>query len=63
MGAIGISWADDADLLAAAGADILVTSLGDVDLGARAEGDSPLGALHGGQPAGSPDRRGNIART
>jgi beta-phosphoglucomutase-like phosphatase (HAD superfamily) len=38
MGAIGISRADDAALLAAAGADIVVTSLDDVDLTALADG-------------------------
>ena len=38
MKAIGIARADDADLLAAAGADIVVTSLDDVDTAALAEG-------------------------
>jgi beta-phosphoglucomutase-like phosphatase (HAD superfamily) len=38
MGAIGIARADDADLLAAAGADIVVTSLDDVDRGALRDG-------------------------
>jgi len=38
MGAIGIARADDADLLAAAGADVVVTSLDDVDLDALAAG-------------------------
>jgi beta-phosphoglucomutase len=38
MGAIGISRADDAELLAAANADIVVTTLDDVDLGALAAG-------------------------
>jgi len=38
MAAIGIARADDASLLAAAGADIVVTSLDQVDLGALAEG-------------------------
>jgi beta-phosphoglucomutase len=38
MGAIGIARADDADLLAAAGADVVVHSLDEVDLGALAEG-------------------------
>jgi beta-phosphoglucomutase len=38
MGAIGISRADDAELLAAANADIVVTTLDDVDLSALAEG-------------------------
>jgi beta-phosphoglucomutase len=37
MGAIGIARADDAELLAAADADIVVTSLDDVDLAALAE--------------------------
>ena len=38
MGAIGISRADDAELLAAANADIVVTTLDDVDLSALANG-------------------------
>ena len=38
MGAIGISRKDDADQLAAAGADIVVTSLDDVDMAALREG-------------------------
>ena len=38
MAAIGIARADDAGLLAAAGADIVVTSLDQVDRGALAEG-------------------------
>jgi len=38
MGAIGISRSDDADLLAGAGADIVVKSLDDVDLQALAAG-------------------------
>ena len=38
MAAIGIARADDEDLLAAAGADIVVTSLDQVDLAALAEG-------------------------
>jgi beta-phosphoglucomutase len=38
MGAIGIARADDAELLAAAHADIVVTTLDDVDLSALAEG-------------------------
>jgi beta-phosphoglucomutase-like phosphatase (HAD superfamily) len=37
MGAIGIARADDAELLAAARADIVVTSLDDVDLAALAD--------------------------
>jgi len=38
MGAIGIARKDDADLLAAAGADIVVETLDEVDLGALADG-------------------------
>jgi hypothetical protein len=38
MSAIGIARVDDAELLAAAHADIVVTSLDDVDLGAVANG-------------------------
>ena len=38
MAAVGIARADDADLLAAAGADIVVTSLDDVDVAALPEG-------------------------
>jgi beta-phosphoglucomutase-like phosphatase (HAD superfamily) len=38
MAAIGIARADDADLLAAAGADIVVTTLDDVDIDALADG-------------------------
>jgi beta-phosphoglucomutase len=38
MAAIGIARADDADLLAAAGADIVVTTLDDVDIAALADG-------------------------
>jgi beta-phosphoglucomutase len=38
MGAIGIARADDADLLAAAGADVVVRSLDEVDLRALADG-------------------------
>jgi beta-phosphoglucomutase len=38
MAAIGIARAHDADLLAAAGADIVVVRLDDVDVGALAEG-------------------------
>ena len=38
MAAIGIARADDAELLAAAGADIVVTTLDDVDTAALAEG-------------------------
>jgi beta-phosphoglucomutase len=39
MAAIGISRADDADLLTAADADLVVTSLDDVDRDALARGD------------------------
>jgi len=39
MAAIGISRADDADLLAAAGADLVVTSLDDVDRDALTRGE------------------------
>ncbi len=38
MAALGIARADDADALAAAGADLVVTSLDDVDLDALSEG-------------------------
>jgi len=38
MGAIGIARKDDAELLAAAGADIVVETLDEVDLGALADG-------------------------
>jgi beta-phosphoglucomutase-like phosphatase (HAD superfamily) len=38
MAAIGIARADDADLLAAAGADIVVTTLDDVDTAALVDG-------------------------
>jgi beta-phosphoglucomutase-like phosphatase (HAD superfamily) len=38
MAAIGIARADDADLLEAAGADIVVASLDDVDTAALADG-------------------------
>jgi beta-phosphoglucomutase-like phosphatase (HAD superfamily) len=38
MAAIGIARADDVDLLTAAGADVVVTSLDDIDLAALAEG-------------------------
>jgi beta-phosphoglucomutase-like phosphatase (HAD superfamily) len=38
MGGIGIARRDDAELLAAAGADIVVTTLDDVDMAALAEG-------------------------
>jgi beta-phosphoglucomutase len=39
MAAIGISRADDSDLLVAAGADLVVTSLDDVDRDALAKGE------------------------
>jgi beta-phosphoglucomutase len=39
MAALGISRADDADLLAAAGADLVVTSLDDVDRDALIRGE------------------------
>jgi len=39
MAAIGLSRADDADLLAAAGADLVVTSLDDVARNALARGE------------------------
>jgi beta-phosphoglucomutase-like phosphatase (HAD superfamily) len=39
MAAIGISRADDADLLAAAGADLVVTSLDDVNRDALTQGE------------------------
>jgi hypothetical protein len=38
MAAIGIARADDTQLLAAAGADIVVTTLDDVDMAALAAG-------------------------
>jgi beta-phosphoglucomutase len=38
MAALGIARADDEDLLAAAGADIVVTSLDEVDVAALADG-------------------------
>ena len=38
MAAIGIARADDADLLAAAGADLVVTSLDQVDMAALSNG-------------------------
>ena len=38
MAALGLSRADDAEALAAAGADLVVTSLDDVDLAALLEG-------------------------
>ena len=44
MGAIGIARRDDADLLAAAGADIVVNTLDEVDVGMLAEGDLALAA-------------------
>jgi beta-phosphoglucomutase-like phosphatase (HAD superfamily) len=44
MGAIGIARRDDGDLLAAAGADIVVNTLDEVDMGALAEGGLALAA-------------------
>jgi beta-phosphoglucomutase-like phosphatase (HAD superfamily) len=44
MGAIGIARADDADLLRAARADIVVTTLDEVDLDALAQGQLRLGS-------------------
>ena len=38
MAALGIARADDEDLLARAGADIVVTALDDVDVAALADG-------------------------
>jgi hypothetical protein len=38
MAAIGVARADDADLLAAADADLVVTTLDDVDTGALSDG-------------------------
>jgi len=38
MAAIGIARADDADLLATAGADLVVTTLDDIDTAALSEG-------------------------
>ena len=47
MAALGVARADDAELLAAAGADLVVTTLDDVDLDRLAEG---LLAIRSGQP-------------
>jgi len=44
MGAIGISRSDDAELLAAAHADIVVKSLDEVDMAALAEGRLAIAA-------------------
>ena len=38
MSALGLARADDADLLAGAGADLVVTSLDDVDIDGLSEG-------------------------
>jgi beta-phosphoglucomutase len=45
MGAIGISRKDDAELLAAAGADIVVKTLDEVDMAALAEGRLAIAAV------------------
>ena len=47
MGAIGIARRDDAELLAAAGADIVVNALDDVDMTAFAEGQLAIAAAAG----------------
>ncbi len=46
MGAIGISRKDDAALLAAAGADIVVKTLDEVDMAALADGRLAIAAAH-----------------
>ncbi len=46
MGAIGISRKDDAELLAAAGADIVVKTLDEVDMAALADGRLAIAAAH-----------------
>jgi beta-phosphoglucomutase len=48
MGAIGIARKDDAELLTAAGADIVVESLDEVDLGPLSEGRLAVAAATGG---------------
>lgn len=53
MGAIGIARADDAELLAAAGADIVVATLDEVDMAAFAEGRL---ATAPGRPGRGPGR-------
>ena len=52
MAVIGIARADDADLLAAAGADIVVGTLDEVDLTALAGGDVWRRASRGVEIAG-----------
>jgi beta-phosphoglucomutase len=49
MGGIGIARKDDAALLAAAGADIVVKTLDDVDLGALSDGRLALAAASSGR--------------
>jgi beta-phosphoglucomutase-like phosphatase (HAD superfamily) len=44
MGAIGIARRDDVELLAAAGADIVVNTLDEADMGALADGRLALAA-------------------
>jgi beta-phosphoglucomutase len=64
MAAIGISRADDADLLAAAGADLVVTSLDDVSRDALARGElTTRNALPELSPAGArrPTRAGPVS--
>ena len=46
MGAIGIARKDDAELLAAAGADIVVKTLDEVDVEALADGRLAIAAAH-----------------
>jgi hypothetical protein len=47
MAAIGVARKDDAELLAAAGADIVVKTLDDVDLTALSAGRLAVGAASG----------------
>ena len=47
MGAIGIARKDDAELLAAAGADIVVRTLDEVDLAALSDGRLAVAAASG----------------
>jgi hypothetical protein len=47
MGAIGIARRDDVDLLAAAGADIVVNTLDEVDMGALVDGGLARAAAAG----------------
>jgi beta-phosphoglucomutase len=49
MGGIGIARKDDAALLAAAGADIVVKTLDDVDLGGLSDGRLALAAASSGR--------------